>query len=57
MTDATDVTDSDTSLDVKQKKKCRRKLNREFVMFVGDEKRRIKILEVESDENSQQGSQ
>ena len=51
-TDATDVTDSDTSSDIKQKK-CRRKLNREFVMFVGDEKRRIKILEVESDESSQ----
>ena len=35
MTDATDVTDSDTSVQVKQKK-VRRKLNKEFVMFVGD---------------------
>ena len=36
-TDPTDVTDSDTSVQVKQKK-VRRKLNKEFVMFVGDEK-------------------
>ena len=36
-TDLTDVRDSDTSVKVKQKK-CRRKLNKEFVMFVGDEK-------------------
>ena len=51
MTDATDPTDSDTSVQVKQKK-VRRKLNKEFVMFVGDEKRRIKILELDSDENT-----
>ena len=51
MTDATDVTDSDTSVQVKQKK-VRRKLNKEFVMFVGDEKRHIKILELDSDENT-----
>ena len=50
-TDLTDVTDFDTSVQVKQKK-VRRKLNKEFVMFVGDEKRRIKILELDSDENT-----
>ena len=50
-TDPTDVTDSNVSVEVKQKK-CRRKLNKEFIMFVGDKKRRIKILEVDSDENS-----
>ena len=50
-TDPTDVTDSDTSVQVKQKK-VRRKLNKEFVMFVGHEKRRIKILELDSDENT-----
>ena len=37
VTDPTDVTDSDTSVQVKQKK-VRRKLNKEFVMFVGDKK-------------------
>ena len=47
----TDLTDSDTSDQVKQKK-VRRKLNKEFVMFVTDEKRRIKILELDSDENT-----
>ena len=36
-TDLTDVTDSNTSVQVKQKE-VRRKLNKEFVMFVGDEK-------------------
>ena len=51
VTDPTDVTDSDTSVQVKQKK-VRRKLNKEFVMFVGDEKRHIKILELDSDENT-----
>ena len=51
LTDLTDVTDSDTSVQVKQKK-VRRKLNKEFVMFVGDKKRRIKILELDSDENT-----
>ena len=50
-TDPTDVTDSDTSVQVKQKK-VRRKLNKEFVMFVGDKKRHIKILELDSDENT-----
>ena len=50
-TDPTDVTDSDASVKVKWKK-CKRKLNKEFFMFVGDEKRRIKIFEVDSDENS-----
>ena len=50
-TDPTDVTDSDTSVQVKQKK-VRRKLNKEFVMFVGDEKRHIKILQLDSDENT-----
>ena len=45
------MTDSDTSVQVKWKK-CRRKLNKEFVMFVGDKKRHVKILEVDSDENS-----
>ena len=51
VTDPTDVTDSDTSVQVKQKK-VRRKLNKEFVMFVGDEKRCLKILELDSDENT-----
>ena len=50
VTDLTDVTDSDASVKVKRKK-CRRKLNKEFIMFVGDKKRHIKILEVDSDEN------
>ena len=36
-TDLTDVTDSDMSVQVKWKK-CRRKLNKEFVMFVRDKK-------------------
>ena len=55
VTDPTDVTDSDASVEVKWKK-CRRKLNKEFVMFVRDEKRHIKILEVDSDENSRTDS-
>ena len=54
-TDLTDVTDSDTSVKVKQKK-VRRKLNKEFIMFVGDEKRRIKVLELDSDENTRTDS-
>ena len=54
-TDATDPTDVDASVKVKQKK-CKRKLNKEFFMFVGDEKRGVKILEVDSDENSRTDS-
>ena len=50
-TDATDPTDETTDSDSKPKK-CRRKLNKEFVMFVGDERRRVKLVEIDSDENS-----
>ena len=45
--ETTDATDSDT-----KPKKCRRKLNKEFLMFAGDEKKIVKLVEIDSDENT-----
>ena len=46
MTDVTDVTDVTDDEDRKSKKKIRRELSTEFIVFVGPEKRKMKLVAV-----------